>query len=40
MSRKGNCGDVCVESFFVTLKADEITTLYEAKEETHRHIAT
>lgn len=41
MSRKGNCWDNAVaESFFATLKAEEITAPYETKQEAHRAIAS
>jgi len=41
MSRKGNCWDNAVaESFFATLKAEEITAPYVTKEEAHRSIAS
>lgn len=41
MSRKGNCWDNAVaESFFATLKAEEITTPYETKTDAHRRIAS
>ena len=40
MSRKGNCWDKAVaESFFATLKAEEITAPYETREEAKRCIA-
>src|SRR5581483_10781969 len=40
MSRKGNCWDNAVaESFFATLKAEEITEPYETKQDAHRRIA-
>jgi putative transposase len=41
MSRKGNCWDNAVaESFFATLKAEEITAPYETKQDAHRAIAS
>jgi len=41
MSRKGNCWDNAVaESFFATLKAEEITHTYETKLHAHRGIAS
>jgi putative transposase len=41
MSRKGNCWDNAVaESFFATLKAEEITAPYETKVDAHRGIAS
>jgi putative transposase len=41
MSRKGNCWDNAVaESFFATLKAEEITAAYETKQCAHRAIAS
>lgn len=41
MSRKGNCWDNAVaESFFATLKAEEITQPYETKQHAHRGIAS
>jgi putative transposase len=40
MSRKGNCWDnAVVESFFATLKAEEVTAPYETKEAATRGIA-
>ena len=40
MSRKGNCWDNAVsESFFATLKAEEITQPYATKQEAHQGIA-
>ena len=40
MSRKGNCWDNAVaESFFATLKAEEITEPYDTKQDAHRRIA-
>jgi len=40
MSRKGNCWDNAVaESFFATLKAEEITEPYETKLHAHQRIA-
>jgi len=40
MSRKGNCWDNAVaESFFATLKAEEITAPYATKEDAYRCIA-
>jgi putative transposase len=40
MSRKGNCWDNAVaESFFATLKAEEITEPYLSKHDAHRGIA-
>ena len=40
MSHRGNCWDNAVaESFFATLKAEEITTPYETKADAHRGIA-
>jgi transposase InsO family protein len=41
MSRKGNCWDNAVaESFFATLKAEEITQPYETKQHAHRGLAS
>jgi putative transposase len=41
MSRKGNCWDNAVaESFFATLKAEEITEPYVSKQDAHRGIAS
>jgi transposase InsO family protein len=41
MSRKGNCWDNAVaESFFATLKAEEITQPYENHQHAHRGIAS
>lgn len=41
MSRKGNCWDNAVaESFFATLKAEEITEPYASKQAAHRGIAS
>jgi transposase InsO family protein len=41
MSRKGNCWDNAVaESFFATLKAEEITQPYESKQHAHRGVAS
>ena len=41
MSRKGNCWDNAVaESFFATLKAEEITQPYETRQHAHRGIAS
>ena len=41
MSRKGNCRDNAVaESFFATLKAEEITEPYLSKQDAHRGIAS
>ena len=41
MSRKGNCWDNAVaESFFATLKAEEITQPYDSKPDAHRGIAS
>jgi putative transposase len=40
MSRKGNCWDNAVaESFFATLKAEEITEPYDSKQDAHRRMA-
>jgi transposase InsO family protein len=40
MSRKGNCWDNAVaESFFATLKAEEITEPYVTKQDAHRGVA-
>lgn len=40
MSRKGNCWDNAVaESFFATLKTEEVTEPYETKQHAHRGIA-
>jgi putative transposase len=40
MSREGNCWDNAVaESFFATLKAEEITQPYETKQHAHRGVA-
>lgn len=40
MSRKGNCWDNAVaESFFATLKAEEIAEPYETKQQAHHRIA-
>jgi transposase InsO family protein len=40
MSRKGNCWDNAVaESFFATLKAEEIIEPYDSKQDAHRRIA-
>lgn len=40
MSRKGNCWDNAVaESFFATLKNEEVTGTYDTKEAAHRAIA-
>jgi len=41
MSRKGNCWDNAVaESFFATLKTEEVTQPYETKQDAHRGIAS
>jgi putative transposase len=40
MSRKGNCWDnAAAESFFATLKAEEVTQPYETSADAHREIA-
>jgi putative transposase len=41
MGRKGNCWDNAVaESFFATLKAEEIKEPYVSKQDAHRGIAS
>jgi putative transposase len=41
MSRKGNCRDNAVaESFFATLKNEEVTGVYDTKADAHAAIAS
>ncbi len=40
MSRKGNCWDAIAESFFATLKSEEITEPYENLQAAQRGIAS
>lgn len=41
MSRKGNCWDnAVVESFFATLKNEEVTGVYATKAEAHTAISS
>ena len=41
MSRKGNCWDNAVaESFFATLKNEEVTGVYDTKADAHAAIAS